>query len=69
MDGDGPGARRRPRPLDQLADERFPAFYGDDLRGVPASDLFDEADARRAIVVADRLLDLYRQLLGETGNG
>ena len=55
--------------LDQLADERSPAFYGDDLRGVPASDLFDEADARRAIVVADRLLDLYRQLLGETGNG
>ena len=53
--------------LDQLAEERSPAFYGDDLRGVPASDLFDEADARRAMAVADRLLDLYRRLLGDAG--
>ena len=43
------------------------AAYGDDLRGVPASDLFDEADARRAMAVADRLLDLYRRLLGDAG--
>ncbi len=53
--------------LDRLAEERGPAFYGDDERGVPASDLFDEADARRAMSVADRLLDLYGGLLGETG--
>jgi HEPN domain-containing protein len=53
--------------LDRLAEERGPAFYGDDERGVPASDLFDEADARRAMSVADRLLDLYRRLLGEKG--
>lgn len=53
--------------LNRLAEERGPAFYGDDERGVPASDLFDEADARRAMSVADRLLDLYRRLLGETG--
>jgi HEPN domain-containing protein len=53
--------------LDRLSDERGPAFYGDDERGVPASDLFGEADARRAISVVDRLLDLYRRLLAETG--
>ena len=53
--------------LDRLAEERGPAFYGDDERGVPASDLFDEADARRAMSVADRLLDLYRRLLNEGG--
>jgi HEPN domain-containing protein len=53
--------------LDRLAEERGPAFYGDEARGVPASDLFDETDARRAISVVDRLLDLYRGLLGETG--
>jgi hypothetical protein len=53
--------------LDRLAQERGPAFYGDDERGVPASDLFDEADARRAMSVVDRLLDLYRRLLGERG--
>jgi HEPN domain-containing protein len=53
--------------LDRLAQERGPAFYGDDEGGVPASDLFDEADARRAMSVADRLLNLYRRLLGATG--
>ena len=39
--------------LDRLAEERGPAFYGDDERGVPASHLFDEADARRAMAVAE----------------
>lgn len=53
--------------LDRLAQERGPAFYGDDAGGVPASDLFGESDARRAMSVADRLLDLYQTLLGETG--
>jgi len=51
--------------LDQLAQERGPAFYGDEAAGVPASELFGEEDARRAMAVVDRLLDLYRRLLGE----
>lgn len=51
--------------LDELAANRAPAFYGDEERDVPASELFDEGDARRAMGVADRLLDLYRRLLGE----
>ena len=51
--------------LDQLAQERSPAFYGDEAAGIPASELFGEADARRAMAIADRLLDLYSRLLGE----
>jgi len=53
--------------LDRLAEERGPAFYGDEQHSVPASDLFGEADAHRAISVADRLLDLYGRLLGGPG--
>jgi hypothetical protein len=44
--------------LDQLAQERGPAFYGDEERDIPASELFGEEDARRAMAVVDRLLDL-----------
>lgn len=51
--------------LDRLAAERSPAFYGNEAEGVPASELFGEEDARRAMVIADRLLDLYARLLGE----
>lgn len=51
--------------LDQLAQERAPAFYGDEAAGIPASQLFGEADARRAMAIADRLLDVYIRLLGE----
>jgi len=51
--------------LDELAADRVPAFYGDEERDIPASDLFGEEDARRAMSVVDRLLDLYRRLLGE----
>lgn len=51
--------------LDRLAGERSPAFYGNEAEGVPASELFGEEDARRAMVIADRLLDLYARLLGE----
>jgi HEPN domain-containing protein len=51
--------------LEQLARERGPAFYGDEAAGVPASELFGEEDARRAMTIVDRLLDLYRRLLRE----
>lgn len=51
--------------LDRLAAERSPAFYGDEEANVPASELFGEADARRATAIAERLLDLYTRLLGE----
>jgi HEPN domain-containing protein len=51
--------------LDQLAQDRSPAFYGNEEADIPASELFGEGDARRAMAVADRLLDLYIRLLGE----
>lgn len=49
----------------ELVRNRAHAFYGDEDQLVPASDLFAEADARRALGVVDRLLDLYRRLLEE----
>jgi HEPN domain-containing protein len=52
--------------LDQLAAERSPAFYGDEAANIPASELFDGEDARRAVSLAERLLVLYTRLLGET---
>jgi HEPN domain-containing protein len=52
-------------PLDRLAAERSPAFYGDEQADIPASELFGETDARRAMAIADRLLELYTRLLGE----
>ena len=51
--------------LDRLAEDRGPAFYGNEEQSIPASELFDENDALRALAVVDRLLDLYRRLLGE----
>lgn len=51
--------------LGRLAADRAPAFYGDEAHDVPASALFGEADARRALEVAERLLDLYARLVGE----
>lgn len=51
--------------LDRLADDRAPSFYGDEARDIPASELFGEADARRAIAVAERLLDMYARLLSD----
>ena len=51
--------------LDQLAEDRAPAFYGNEAEDIPASELFGEPDARRAAAVVDRLLDLYSRLLGE----
>jgi HEPN domain-containing protein len=50
--------------LTQLAQDRAPAFYGREAEDIPPSELFSEADARRAMAVADRLLDLYTRLLG-----
>lgn len=50
--------------LTQLAQDRAPAFYGRESEDIPPSELFVEADARRAMAVADRLLDLYTRLLG-----
>lgn len=49
--------------LTQLAQDRAPAFYGIEAEDIPASELFGEADARRAMAVADRLLDLYSRLV------
>jgi HEPN domain-containing protein len=51
--------------LERLAEDRGPAFYGDEAEDIPASDLFGEPDARRTMAAADRLLDLYARLLGE----
>jgi len=55
--------------LTQLAQDRAPAFYGREADDVPPSELFGEADARRAMGIADRLLDLYTRLLGEAPRG
>jgi HEPN domain-containing protein len=49
--------------LDRLSRERGPAFYGDEEANVSASELFGEEDARRALSVVDRLLELYGRLL------
>lgn len=49
----------------ELARDRAHAFYGDEDQLVPASELFGEADARRALGVVDRLLAMYARLLGE----
>jgi HEPN domain-containing protein len=51
--------------LTRLAEQRSPAFYGDEEAGIPASALFGEAAAREALGVVDRLLGLYARLLGE----
>ena len=51
----------------ELVRDRAHAFYGDEEHDVPASELFGEADARRALGVVDRLLALYERLLAETG--
>ncbi|MGH7320336.1 MAG: HEPN domain-containing protein [Candidatus Rokuibacteriota bacterium] len=56
-------------PLDQLAESRAAAFYGDEDADIPASELFGEEDARRAMSTADRLLDLYVRLLEEDRTG
>jgi len=51
--------------LDRLAQDRGPAFYGNEAEDIPASELFGEAEARQTLTVVDRLLDLYARLLAE----
>jgi len=51
--------------LTELAQDRAPAFYGKEDEDIPPSELFGEDDARRAMAIADRLLDLYARLLRE----
>jgi hypothetical protein len=50
--------------LTKLAQDRSPAFYGNEADDIPPSALFDEADARSAMAVVDRLLGLCARLLG-----
>lgn len=50
--------------LDRLVQERGRAFYGDEASDAPASDLFTEGDARQALLVVDRFLEMYGRLLG-----
>ncbi len=51
--------------LTRLAQDRSPAFYGREAEDIPASALFGEVDARRAMAIGERLLDLYARLLAE----
>jgi HEPN domain-containing protein len=51
--------------LGWLADQRGPAFYGDEAEGVPASALFGAPEAQRAVAVAERFLDLFSRLLDD----
>lgn len=53
----------------ELVRERARAFYGDEEDLIPASELFGEGDARRALAVVDRLLDLYERLLSNVRGG
>jgi HEPN domain-containing protein len=55
--------------LDELSEDRSLAFYGDEERGVPASELFSEEDARRALQAVDRLLEMFERLLVEREGG
>lgn len=49
---------------ERLFGERGHAFYGDEADLVPPSELFTPADAEAAIRAVERLLGLYRELLG-----
>jgi hypothetical protein len=51
----------------ELTHARAEAFYGDEETLTPVFDLFDRDDAARALMVVDRLLDLYGQLLDRLG--
>lgn len=53
------------RDLDWLAEQRSPAFYGNEADDIPASALFGEPEARRAMAVAERFLELFARLLAE----
>jgi hypothetical protein len=49
--------------LVELSEKRAVAFYGDDVELVPASDLFGDSDARRALAIVERLVGMYERLL------
>jgi HEPN domain-containing protein len=48
-----------------LAGDRGPAFYGDEREELGPQELFDEADARRAVQDADTVAQLCERLLSE----
>lgn len=52
-----------------LAKMRGPSLYGDEVRGVPAMELFVEKDAAYALEGAGRALTAAKRLLRETGGG
>lgn len=49
----------------QLAGDRGPAFYGDEQRELGPQELFDEADAQRAVRNAELVAQLCGRLLSE----
>ena len=50
---------------ERLFAQRGRAFYGDEDDLLPPSALFERAEAEEAIAAVERLLALYRELLGE----
>ncbi len=47
----------------ELVQQRAPSFYGDEIRKIPAKQLFKEEDAIRAIENAKRVLKLIEELV------
>ena len=48
-----------------LYEKRGPAIYGDEVRGIPASGLFDKKDAEKALKHAGDAIRLAYRLFGE----
>lgn len=48
----------------ELAGSRGPAFYGDESHLIPPSDIFDRAQAERALEQAEFVYQLCRRLFG-----
>lgn len=51
----------------EMAGDRGIAFYGDERLGIGPQDLFEEADARRAMQNLEYVADLCERLLVESG--
>ena len=47
----------------ELAEQRSRAFYGDEERFIPASQLFGKDEAEQAVAVVERLLALFERLV------
>jgi HEPN domain-containing protein len=47
----------------ELAEQRSRAFYGDEERSIPASQLFGKDEAEQAVAAAERLLALFEKLV------